>query len=166
MIDQTIIDKVNHQIQHELSNAYIYKGISLYFKGEDLNGFAAWFYKQSGEEEIHAQKLIDHLIDRGATPVLAPLPAAKTTFDSPAAAVDLTFNLERSTTEYINKLYEAALEAKDYPLQILLQWYINEQVEEEQWTAELQRQLKGPHGFCGSQIFFLNKVWGKRAAGE
>jgi len=138
----------------------------LYFKSEDLNGFAAWFAKQAAEEKVHADKLINHLIDRDASVALASLGSAKTSYKSPAEVFEIVFNLERGTTELIYNLYEAAREEKDYPLEILLQWYISEQVEEEKWTRELAAQIKAPFGFCGSQIYFLDKRWGKRAAGE
>jgi len=133
MINQVVVDRINQQIQHELSNAYIYQGVSLYFSGINLNGFAAWFSKQASEERIHASKLIEHLINRGAVPELGALGAVKTTYDSPHTVTQLVVKLEEGTTALIYKLFEFAKEEKDYPLEVLLQWFVTEQVEEEKY---------------------------------
>ncbi|MDR3707564.1 MAG: ferritin [Capsulimonadaceae bacterium] len=161
MINPTVIAELNKQIQHEQSNAHIYEGVALYFEGLNLRGLAAWFYKQAGEERGHGAKLIHHMVERNTPVTLGSLPAPRVTFENPLAAVQSVLDLEEGTTKLINKLYELARTEKDYPLEILLQWYINEQVEEEAWATELRDETATLQG-NPAHLYQLDHKWAKR----
>jgi ferritin len=88
-------------------------------------------YVQSGEETGHAMKLYAHLVDRGGVVSLGAIAAPQTDWAGPMAAFKAVYEHEQFITGSINGLYETALAEKDYAAQVLLQWFINEQVEEE-----------------------------------
>jgi ferritin len=163
MINPVLLAEVNKQIHHEQSNAHIYEGIALYFEGLNLNGLAAWFYKQAGDERIHGAKLIKHLIERNAEATLGAIAAPRVKFNNPLEAVQATLELEQATTKLICKLYESARAEKDYPLEILLQWYITEQVEEEDWATELRDETSKLQA-NPAHLYQLDHKWAKRAA--
>jgi ferritin len=111
---------------------------------------------------MHADKLINHVRDRDGRVELLTIPAPKTDFDSPLQAAEYVRDLERATTETIHRLFELARKEADYPLEVLLHWYINEQVEEEQWSGELAGLVHQFHEHQ-DQLIMLDQQWGKRA---
>jgi ferritin len=165
VINPTILAEVNKQIQHEQSNAHIYEGVALYFERLNLRGLGAWFYKQSGDERGHGARLIKHLIERNADVTLGALPAPRTTFANPLEAVQSVLELEQSTTKLIYNLYEAARAEKDYALEILLHWFIKEQVEEEDWATELRDETAQLQA-SPAHLYQLDHKWAKRATAE
>jgi ferritin len=165
MIKKNIVEALNKQIQHEQNNAHLYQAVVLYFENLNLHGLAAWMTKQVGDERMHAEKFIKHLLDRGAAVQLGALPAPKVSFATPLEAIQCVLALEQSTTALIHKLYELANREGDYALEVLLHWFINEQVEEEQWAMELTAQMEQFHKSPG-QLYMLDHHWGKRAKKE
>lgn len=163
MINPIIVAQVNKQIQHEQGNAHLYEGLALYFEALNLRGLAGWFYKQAGDERIHGAKLIKHLIERGAEVNLGALPEPRVKFENPLEAVQTALDLEIETTKRIYALYELARTEKDYPLEILLQWYIEEQVEEEDWATEL-RDETAQFQASPAHLYQLDHKWAKRIA--
>jgi len=157
----SILQALNKQIQHEQNNAHIYHGVALYFKGMNLNGLAAWMEKQVGDERGHAQRFIDHVVDRGGAVELGALPAPKLAYGSPLEAVKAVLALEQSTTGMIGALYELAKKEKDHALEVALHWFISEQVEEEQWATELAGLMEQFHKNPG-QLYMLDHRWGGR----
>lgn len=158
---KTVLDALNKQIQHEQNNAHIYQGVALYFKGLNLGGLAAWFEKQVEDERGHAQRLIDHVVDRNGEVRLGALPAPKVAYESPFEAVKSVLALEKSTTGMIDDLYELAKKEKDHALEVALHWFIDEQVEEEQWATELAGLMEQFHKNPG-QLYMLDHRWGGR----
>jgi ferritin len=129
--------ELQRQLNHELSAAYAYEGLSLWCEDQNLKGFARYFLKQAGEERDHARKIIDHLLDRGVMAEFAQLAAPRTKFSSILEIAKTAQSTEEANTRGINQAYEAAVADRDYPAQVLLHWFINEQVEEEDWCAEM-----------------------------
>jgi ferritin len=162
MIKQAVVDAINKQIQHEQANAHAYQAVAQYFERLNLHGFSAFMEKQVEDEREHADKLIAHLNDRGGKVELAQLPAPRNEFANPLEAVKHTLELERHTTQLIHQLYELANKEKDYGLKVLMHWYIEEQVEEEQWAEELT-ELTGQFHQSPGQLYMLDHHWGKRA---
>ncbi len=138
------------QFNAEFAAAHAYMALAVWCEDRNYKGFARYFKKQAGEEREHAEKLMAHLLDRAVLPELAALPAPRTKFDTLLDIAQHAQAMERANTLGINAVYEAALVAKDYPAQVLLQWFINEQVEEEAWTDELvdrtQRRMRRQPG--------------------
>ena len=150
-----VLTELNRQLNHELGAAHAYQALSIWCAARNFTGGAAFFTNQAGEEREHAAKMIDHLLDRGATPELAALPAPKCEH---ASLLDIALQaqaMEEANTCGINAVYEAALAAKDYPVQVLMHWFINEQVEEEAWCAELVDRVKSAS--CAGSLSDLDR---------
>jgi|SRR5579859_5509714 len=141
-IPAKVLSELNRQLNQELSAAHSYRALSLWCEDQNLKGFARYFRKQVAEEQDHAGKLEAHLIDRGVLPELAAIPAPKVDFKSLLEIAQNTQNMERNNTQGINSVYEAAVAAKDYPAQMLMQWFISEQVEEEAWALEMVERVQ------------------------
>ena len=141
-------DAVNDQIQAELASAYLYLAMSARFDGMNLKGFAHWMRMQWKEETEHAMKLFDHLLQRDATVELKTIEQPAFTFETPLEAFEQVLGHEQEVTRRIYDLYELSLAERDYPLQPLLHWFINEQVEEEASAKEILEKLRfvGPAG--------------------
>jgi ferritin len=161
MIKESVLAAVNKQIQHEQNNAHAYQAVSLYFGTLNLHGIEAFMAKQVADERGHAGKFIEHLVDRSGKVELGAIAAPKNTFGSPLEAIKFVRDLERHTTETIHRLCELARKEGDWALEVLLQWFVNEQVEEEQWADELFALMEQFHGNPG-QLFMLDHQWGKR----
>jgi len=163
MINPIVLAELNKQVQHEQSNAHIYEGVALYFAALDLHGLAAWFYKQSSDERGHGARIIKHLIERNASVALGAIPEPRVAFANPLDAVQSVFELEHDTTIRIYRLFELARAEKDYPVEILLQWFITEQVEEEEWATEL-RDETAKFQSDPAHLYQLDHKWAKRAS--
>jgi ferritin len=137
MISKTMQDAINNQINKEMFSSYLYLSMAAYFEKTGLPGAAKWMHVQAGEETEHAMKFFEHLIDRGGKVVLAAIAAPQTDWAGPMAAFKAVLEHEQFVTRSIYDLYEVALAEKDYAAQVLLQWYINEQVEEEKNATEI-----------------------------
>lgn len=136
-IPEKVLIELQRQFNCELSAAHAYQAISLWCANRTLKGFAEFFEKQSNEEREHAEKIMEHLLDRSVAPVLESIAKPEQGFESVMAVAKKAEAMEQANTRGINAVYEAALECKDYPAQMLMHWFINEQVEEEAWCAEL-----------------------------
>jgi ferritin len=136
-IPKVLVTELQRQLNHELGAAHAYTALAVWCFERNLKGFARYFHKQSGEEREHAQKFMDHLLDRGVMPELFALPAPKTRFKALAEVARHARAMEQANTGGIHQAYEVAVKQKDYPAQVLLHWYINEQVEEEAWCDEM-----------------------------
>jgi len=142
MVKKKIQDEINDQIQAEFQSAYLYLGFSAWFEAQNLEGFSHWMKVQWEEEIEHGMKFYNHLLDRGGDVELKALEAPKVSLKSPADAFQQALEHERYITKRIHKLYDLAREEDDYPLQTLLHWFIDEQVEEEESTDRILQQLK------------------------
>jgi ferritin len=142
MISAAMQKAINEQINKELYSSYLYLSMAAFFEGQNLPGFAKWMYVQTGEEREHGMKFYEYLVDRGAKVELKAIAAPATVWKSSLEVFKEVQKHEAFVTASINALYELALGEKDYPSQILLQWFISEQVEEEKNAAEIVQQLE------------------------
>jgi ferritin len=136
-IKPTVLSELQRQYNHELSAAHAYIALSIWCDNANLKGFARYFAKQAAEERGHAMKFIKHLLDRGAAAPLAQVPAPQVNFRSILEVAKHAQSMERANTAGIHDCYKTALAENDYPAQVLLHWFINEQVEEEDWADEM-----------------------------
>jgi ferritin len=164
MISKIMQDAINEQINKELYSSYLYLSMAAYFENLNLGGFARWMRLQTEEEREHGLKFYDHLIERGGRVDLKAIPVPQKEWASPQACFEEVLKHEQFVTKSIYELYELALKEKDYPCQILLQWYINEQVEEEKNAADVIEGLKRIEAH-DTAVLMLDKQLGKRGAG-
>ncbi len=148
MIDKEIEEAINKQINEELYSSYLYLSMSAYFENIGLKGFANWMYVQFQEEKDHAMKFYRYLIERGGRVKLYEIKEPPHEWDSPLHAFEETLKHEKHITECINNLVDLAEKKKDRATFNLLQWYVDEQVEEEANDEEIIQMLKmiGDHG--------------------
>lgn len=142
MIKKKIQEEINDQIQAEFHSAYLYLGFSAWFESQNLSGFANWMKVQWEEEIEHGMKFYNHLLRRGGEVELKTLEAPEVKLASAKDAFEQALEHERYITKRIHKLYDLAREEDDYPLQTLLHWFIDEQVEEEENASEILERLK------------------------
>lgn len=161
MVKQKIQDEVNDQIQAEFYSAYIYLGFSAWFESQNLDGFAHWMKIQWEEEIAHGMKFYNHLLQRGADVELKTLEAPDVSLESPKEAFERALEHEQYISERIHKLYSLAQDEEDYPLQTLLHWFIDEQVEEEEVTGNILERLKMIEG-DNSALLDLDRELGQR----
>ncbi|MFM8771147.1 MAG: ferritin [Candidatus Kapaibacterium sp.] len=161
---QHLVDAFNAQIQAEFQSAYVYLGMAAWFTENNLPGFAQWMRVQWEEETQHAMKLYDFLHNRGESVTLRPLAAPGSSYTSALDVFEHVHSHEQSITASINALYELALTEKDLPSQIVLQWFINEQVEEEALVMEIIERLKLV-GSDGPSIYLLDRQMATRTPG-
>jgi ferritin len=162
MISKTMQVAINEQINKELYSSYLYLSMAAYFENMNLPGFGRWMHIQVDEERSHAMKLYAHLIDRGGRVSLTAIAAPDTEWKSNLEVFKLVQEHEAKVTASINALYELALKERDYPVQALLQWFINEQVEEEKNAAGIVAQLELIDA-RGTAVLMLDHQLGKRS---
>jgi ferritin len=163
MISKVMQDAINEQINKELFSSYLYLSMVVYFENQNLPGFAKWMRVQTDEEREHAMKFFEYLIERGGSPELKAIATPAKQWASTAACFDEVLKHEQFVTKSIYDLYELALKEKDYPSQILLQWYINEQVEEEKNASDIIAGLKLIEA-RETAVLMLDKALGKRGS--
>ena len=142
MISKRLEEAINAQINAEFWSAYLYLSMSAYCQDQGYSGMANWFAIQFKEEQDHAQIFYNYLISRGGRVLLKPIDAVDTEWASPLAAFEATYAHEQHVTALINNLMHIAVEEKDYAAQSRLQWFIDEQVEEEENAVEIINKLR------------------------
>lgn len=142
MLSQTLLKALNEQINHEMYSSYLYLSMAAYCESRNFPGFAHWMKIQSREETEHAMKIYDFIHNRNASVTLLAINQPPTDFKSPLAMFEQALEHERKISNLINKLYELAVKENDYPTQIMLEWFITEQVEEEKTALGIVEQLK------------------------
>jgi len=136
-----VVTELQRQLNHEWSASHAYEAMALWCDHQTFKGFSSFFLKQAGEEREHARRIMAHLRDRGVLPVLADVKAPRSDFKDLTAVAAHAQSQERANTKGVNAAFEAALREKDYPAQVMLQWFVSEQVEEEAWADELVDRL-------------------------
>jgi len=131
MLSKKVEAALNAQINAELWSAYLYLSMSAHFGADGKSGFANWFKIQFDEEQEHALKFFNYVIERGGKVELKPITKVPHSWKSPLAAFKDTLEHEQKVTAMINDLVTLAREEKDYATESMLQWFVNEQVEEE-----------------------------------
>lgn len=161
MFTKKMQEAMNNQIHHELESAYIYLSMAAYFTGKNYPGFSHWMKMQFDEEMIHAFRFYDYIHSRGGMVRLQAIEQPPVEYDSPLAAFENSLGHEQKITADIHSLYALATEEKDYPSLSFLQWFIDEQVEEEEHVSgvveDIKRVSSSEHG-----LLMLDRELGQR----
>ena len=152
---------INDQVAKEFFAAHLYLSMAAWLDNQNLPGFSQWMRLQSDEERGHAMRLFDYLLGANGSVKLQGMEEPPTTFKSPLAVMEAAFAHEKKVTASIRKLYELAEKEKDYPTQLMLQWFINEQMEEEKQAQDIIARLKMA-GDSGAALLFLDSQMGSR----
>jgi len=161
MLNNDMEKALNAQVNAEMYSAYLYLSMSAFFQSKSLSGFAGWMRVQAQEEMVHAMKFYDFINERGGRVILEPIEAPPTDWDSPLATFEAVYEHEQKVTGLINELVELALEKHDHATNIFLQWFVSEQVEEEDSANEVVEKIKLV-GDAKGGLFMLDRELGQR----
>jgi len=161
MLDKKMNEALNKQLNEELFSAYLYLAMSAWFDSMGLKGFANWMMVQYQEETEHAMKFYHYIQSRGGDVKLLAIKQPPVEWDSPLHAFKETLKHEQFITKCINELADLAEELKDRPTMNFLQWFIDEQVEEEENDRDIIQRLE-LIGESGHGLFMLDRELGER----
>ncbi len=159
MLSSKMQEALNSQINAEFSAFYTYLSMSAHFEAENLPGFATWMHHHAEEEQMHAMKIYDYVNERGGQVKLQGIDAPRTSWDSPLEAFEDALEHERHVTHLINQLVDLAIEESDHATNSFLQWFVDEQVEEEKVVDDVIQDLKRV-GDSNLAIFMLDRELG------
>lgn len=142
MISQKLQDAINYQINRELFSEYYYLSMASYFNSTGLSGFENFFLIQVEEERFHAMKMYNFLNERGARVYLQAIEAPKKEFKSAMEVFELAYEHEKLVSSLINDLMDLAIKENDHAAKNHLNWFVEEQVEEEASMDTILNKLK------------------------
>ena len=161
MISKKMHAALNKQIKEELYSSYLYLSMSAYADHQNLNGFAHWLRLQAAEENAHGLRIMDYLLSIGQPVTLEAIDKPPAQFGTPKAMFESVLKHEQKITALIHKLYDQAVEEQDYRTQIMLQWFVTEQIEEEQQVQEILARIEAVDEKM-SAILWIDKELKKR----
>lgn len=168
LISQDMNAALNKQIGNEFGASLQYVSIAAYFDNESLPELAAHFYRQAEEERDHAMRFVKYVVDAGGTITIPAIPAPKSGFSSAEEAVRLSLEWELTVTGQINELVDRAIKENDHLARAMLQWFVNEQLEEVSSMETLLRMIQraGDSGLLFVEQYLVRGGRVERAAGE
>jgi ferritin len=161
MTGKKIETMMNEQIKHEFESEQIYRSMAAWAHFQGWHGMAQWMHAQANEEKKHGMRFYDHLVERGIRVELLALEEPKKNWNSLLEAFQDAYQHEKFITGKINDLVELAHQEKDYPAGVMLQWFVDEQVEEEYSTYRVTRMLERVKDDVGALII-VDKQLGER----
>ncbi len=160
-MDKRVYELINDQINKELYSAYLYLSFADYYEEEGLDGYANWYEIQAQEERDHALIFRNYLHDNGEKVKLSAIDAPDKTFSSYLEPLEAGLEHEKYVTSLINDIYAAAQEAKDYRCMKFLDWFIDEQMEEEDTADDMITKMK-LFGSDARSLYELNQEYAAR----
>mgnify|MGYP000933572948 CR=1 FL=1 len=142
MLNEKIEAAISDQINYELHSAYLYFGMAAAMEDLSYPGIAHWMRTQANEEMFHAVKLFDYVYSRDGKVSLPAVEKVPSEYANPLVAFEAAYKHEQSVTARFNKWYELCLAEKDHVTGSFLQWFINEQIEEEDSVRTIVDRLK------------------------
>lgn len=165
MISDNMCNALNKQVNAELFSSYLYLSMSAWFSQKSLSGFANWMRVQAQEEMFHATKMYDYILERGGKVTLEAIDKPQSDWESDIDVIQEVVNHEAKVTGLINDLVDLALDERDHAANIFLQWFVEEQVEEESSVGDVLERIKMVSGNSGG-MFALDMELGKRVFTE
>jgi ferritin len=142
MLDDKVLKLLNEQITKEFYSGYLYMAMAGYFEDQNLAGFAHWMRMQGQEESCHALIFFNYVCERGGRIALGAIEQPQAAWDSPLAVFEAGVEHEKLVTASINNIGDAAVEVRDHATQSMLNWFYDEQVEEEASFDEIRAKLE------------------------
>ena len=161
MISERLAKAINEQLNFELASGFIYKGMEAYFGKEGYAGFKHFMKLQAEEEYEHHQKFAEFLYSVDKCVEYTEIPGVKNEYKSPKDAIEQALGHEQEVTKRIHNLYEIALEEKDHEAITILDWFLNEQVEEEDNFRHILDQYELLDD-AKTTTYWIDKELGKR----
>lgn len=147
MLTENILKALNDQIQAELYSSYVYLSMAAYLETTNMPGYAAWMRVQSSEEYAHAIRIFEFVLERDETVALQAIGQPPAEFGTPLEVAKQALEHERHVTSLIHDIYGQAKEVNDYGTQVMLEWFITEQIEEEKSATDIVQmfEMAGDH---------------------
>jgi ferritin len=164
MINKKMNDAFNKQINEEVYSSYLYLSMASHFDSLGLTGFSRWMKLQAQEEMFHAMKFYNHIVERGGKVELLAISEPGKTWNSALKVFEASLEHEKHITSCINKLMDLSLKENDYASRSMLQWFVDEQVEEEASFTEVLDKLK-LIGDKGHMLYMIDKELSARQPG-
>ena len=161
MLSKKMQDALNAQINAEYYSSYLYLAMAAYAQEINLKGFSNWFKVQGQEEMLHVMKFFTYVLERRGRVELTAIQAPPVRWEGPLALFEASLKHEQHVTGLINKLIELSLGENDHATHNMLQWFVNEQVEEESAADEVLQQLKLAHE-TPAALFMIDRELGTR----
>lgn len=161
MLTKKLQAALNEQINKEFFSEYLYLSMSAYLESIEMEGFANYFNVQAQEEHFHAMKMFNFVHDKGGRVILKTLNEPKADYKSVVDVVQESLAHEKYITKAINELMDTAIKENDHSVRSFLQWYVDEQVEEEATISKLVAKLKLINGE-GFGLLTLDNQLGQR----
>lgn len=161
MISKNMQEALNEQINAELYSAYLYLSMVAYFESTNLPGFGNWMRVQTQEELTHAMKIYDYVNERGGRVALRAIAEPPAEWKSALDAFESAYKHEQKVTGLINSLVNVAIDEKDHAANTFLQWFVNEQVEEEKNADDIVQKLRLVADAPGA-MYMLDNEMGQR----
>jgi ferritin len=141
-MNSDLLNGLNEHLKLEFRASHEYLAMAIWLAEHDLPGFSKWMRQQSADELMHAQRIIDHLIERDQKVILPAIDAPPTGWKAAEALCTHVLKNEQEVTASINNLYAMAEKAKDRPTTVMLQWFVTEQMEEEAAARALLGRIR------------------------
>ena len=161
MISESLQDAMNEQMKNEFYSAYLYLSMSAYCEDQDLEGFSNWFREQAREEQFHAMKFFHFINEKGGRVELRSIEKPQKEFESIEDVFEVSLNHEKKVTSMINNLMDMAKEEGDHSSINFLNWFVDEQVEEEDQFESVLAKIRRI-GESGQGLLMLDKELGQR----
>ena len=161
MISKTLEEALNKQVNREFYSSYLYLAMSSYFSSANLDGFAHWMRVQAEEEKAHGMKIYEYVLARGGKITLLPIEAPKVKWTTAGKVFEEVYAHEQKVTAMIHALVDLAFKDKDYATFEMLQWFVKEQVEEEENALAILVKIQTVGDIPGN-LFLLDHELGKR----
>ena len=162
MLSEKMENAINEQINAEIYSAYLYMAMAAWAEDQQLSGYAHWMKVQAQEEMTHALKFWNFVFERGSKVKVDAIAGPPTEWDSPLAMMQAVLEHERHVTKLIYNLMDMAMDERDHASISFLQWFIDEQVEEEASADEAIGKLKLVNETKGG-LYMLDQAMGQRA---
>jgi ferritin len=163
MLTKKMQAALNEQIREELESAYVYLAMSAESDRLGLPGFANWFKMQYGEELAHADRFFSYILERNGEVDLHPLARPEVGEETPLSLFEKALAHEQHITSRIFKLKDLARDESDHATDVFLEWFVNEQVEEEASTNEVLDQLRLVNGSPNGLFMIDRELAGRKA---
>ncbi len=160
-MDKKVYELINDQINAELYSAYLYMSFADYYEEEGLQGYANYYMIQAAEERDHALIFRNYLHDNGEKIKLAAIGQPDKEFSDFMGPLEAAFEHERYITARINAIYAAAAEVKDYRCMKFLDWFIDEQMEEETNADDMITKMR-LFGSDAKALYDLDREYASR----
>jgi len=163
MTSKSMVAALNGQVKAEFYASYLYLSMAIYCERQNLHGFADWMRLQAKEEQGHAMRIVEFLQSLGETAVLEAIDKPPSDFGSPKSVFEKALEHERKVTAMIHKLMDQAVAEKDYRSQGMLQWFVNEQIEEEEQTAAIVARIEQVEERMSAVLWIDKELGGRKS---